>query len=365
MEHPVAGYASHRQERSKTPPAFVHGGTSWKLSESGGSPVLEAHPGSPVEITGRRPFLPMSPTAQRLYHGSDEELLKFERKKLGTIEEGVKKDGVAAKGYFSVGHRVASSENESTMFLAKRMAASSQPFFIPAKVPEDEELPQVPATTPGSILSASIISPSVTPPVTTPGSISEDDKSIMDTSKSLVDTSVESTAMDFDFETDNGVWISAHPKFNESRASLASTTTAFSAPTEYRYSQALTVDTSVASSAASMMSSVGSIQSATTATSSDMYGWEEELDRKVSIESGNPGWNQNYITRIGPSGERVGPRGRGGLQDYPFRRTDGKRRSLLHRVLNLSGSRRTSLDEVTMTRGLSPQNECECPTTSA
>jgi len=335
MEYPVSGYSSHRQERKKT--AFVHGGTSLRLSESGGSPVLEAHPGSPVEITGRRPFLPMSPVAQRLYHGSDEELLKFERTKLGKIEEGVKKDGVTAKGYFSVGNRVASSENDGMKAPARRMqVAGSQPFFIPAKVPENEEYVHVPAITPGSV--------------------SGDDKS-------MIDTSVESTAMDFDFETDNGVWISAHPIAHESRTSLATTTTATSTLMDDRYSHgALTVDTSVASSAASMMSSTGSIQSAITTTSSDIYGWEEELDRKISIESGSQGWDRDLVRRV-PHGGRVGPRGRGGVQDFQFRRADGKRKSLLYRVLNLSGSRRASVDDVSMSGAIGPQNEI--PTTSA
>jgi hypothetical protein len=344
MEHPVAGYSSHRQERKKK--AFVHGGTSLKLSDNGGSPVLEAHPGSPVEITGHRPFLPMlmSPTAQRLYHGSDEEISKFERTRLGKIEEGVMKDGVAAKGYVSVGNRVASSENESAKFPAKRMqVAGPQPFYIPAKVPEDEEIPHTPVPT--------------VPTVPTPGSVTGDDKSV-------VDTSVESTAMDFDFETDNGVWISAHPIPHESRTSLSTTTTAASTLMDDRYSQyshgALTLDTSVASSSASMISSTASIQSASTATSSDIYGWEEELDRKVSMESGNHGWG--YVQRI-PQNGRVGVRGRGGVQDYQFKRADGKRRSLLYRVLNLSNSRRASVEDVSMSGAVSPQNDC--PTTSA
>lgn len=344
MEHPVAGYASHRQDRKKT--AFVHGETSLRLSDSGGSPVLEAHPGSPVEITGRRPFLPMSAVAQRLYHGSDEEISKFEKTKLGRIEEGVKKDGVAAKGNASVGNRVASSEGDSVKFPAKRMqVAGAQPFYIPAKVPEDEEVPPTPVLT--------------EPTTPTPSPMIGDDKS-------MVDTSVESTAMDFDFETDNGVWISAHPiARSESRTSLSTVTTAASTLMDDRYSQyshgALTLDTSVASSAASMMSSTGSIQSASTATSADIYGWEEELDRKVSIESGNHGWD--YVRRIPQGGRMVGPRGRGGVQDYSLRRPDGKRRSLLYRVLNLSSSRRASVEDVSMHGALSPQTDC--PTTSA
>ncbi|KAH8772167.1 hypothetical protein BGZ57DRAFT_764418 [Hyaloscypha finlandica] len=326
MEHPVAGYSSHRQDRKKT--AFVHGGTSLRLSDSdkGGSPVLEAHPGSPVEITGRRPFLPMSATAQRLYHGSDEELLKFERTKLGKIEEGVMKDGVAAKGISSVGNRATNSEIDSAKFPAKRMqVAGPQPFYIPAKVPEDEETPEVPTPTVPTV-----------PPV---------------------------TAMDFDFETDNGVWISAHPIAHESRASLSTATTAPSTLMDDRYSQyshaALTLDTSVASSAVSTMSSTGSIQSASTATSSDIYGWEEELDRKVSLESGNWG----YVHRIPQGGRMVGPRGRGGVQDYQFQVPDRKRKSLLYRVLNLSSSRKASVEDVSMSGASCSQNDC--PTTSA
>jgi len=58
-----------------------------------------------------------------------------------------------------------------------------------------------------------------------------------------------------------------------------------------------------------------------------------------------------------------GARGRGGVQDYQFRHTDGKRRSLLYRVLNLSNSRRSSVEDVSMSGAISPQNEC--PTTSA
>lgn len=346
MEHPVAGYSSHRQDHKKT--AFVHGGTSLRLSDSdkGGSPVLEAHPGSPVEITGRRPFLPMSATAQRLYHGSDEELLNFERTKLGKIEEGVTKDGVAAKGISSVGNRATHSENDSAKFPAKRMqVAGPQPFYIPAKVPEDEEIPEVPTPTVSTV-----------PPVSTPGSVTGDEKSI-------VDTSLESTSMDFDFETDNGVWISAHPIAHESRASLSTTTTAPSTLMDDRYSQysraALTLDTSVASSAVSTMSSTGSIQSASTATSSDIYGWEEELDRKVSLESGNWG----YVHRIPQGGRMVGPRGRGGVQDYQFRVPDRKRKSLLYRVLNLSSSRKASVEDVSMSGANCSQNDC--PTTYA
>jgi hypothetical protein len=123
-----------------------------------------------------------------------------------------------------------------------------------------------------------------------------------------------------------------------------------------RYSQyshgALTLDTSVASSAASMMSSTGSIQSASTATSSDIYGWEEELDRKVSMESGNHGWG--YVQRIPLGGRTVGTRGHGGAEDYQLKRADGKRRSLLYRVLNLSNSRRESVEDVSISGTICP-----------
>ncbi|PVH84501.1 hypothetical protein DL98DRAFT_349537, partial [Cadophora sp. DSE1049] len=275
---------------------MVHGGTSLRLSEGSESPVLEAHPGSPVDLTGRRPSLTAAMAVQRLYHGSEEEFSKFERstKAVGRKEEAITRNGVAAKGY---SNGVNGGERE-VLKIPKRRVTGLQPFYIPAKVPEQEEIHQV---------------------------------TIHGDSKMALDTSVETTAMDFDFEEDNGTWISAHPIGHESRTSLATTTTAASTLVDDRFSNgALTLDTSVASSAASMMSSAASIQSASTTTSSDIYGWEEELDRKTSSE-GRHAWEREVARRLPSGGRTLGPRHRGGGL-YAA----GKRKSLLYRVLNLS-----------------------------
>jgi hypothetical protein len=188
--------------------------------------------------------------------------------------------------------------------------AAVQPFFIPAKVPEHQEVHHIPS------------------PV--------DDRM-------SIDTAMEPTPMDFHFEEDNGIWISAIPIANGSKTSVATTTTAASTLVDDRLiHSALTVDTNVASSAASILSSAGSIHSATT-NSSDIYGWEEELDRKSSIEAHQP-WVREPHRRLPSGGRTMGPRMRGDVPIY--RRNDSKRKSLLHRVLNISGSRERQSDDI-------------------
>jgi len=288
-----------------------------KLSEGSGSesPVLEAHPGSPVDLTGRRPSLTAAMAVQRLYHGSEEEFSKFERstKLVGRKEEGITRDGAAVK----VNSNGLKGVERDVLKIPKRRGTGlQQPFYIPAKVPEQDEVLHI--TIPGD-------------------------------SKMVLDTSVETSSMDFDFEEDNGTWISAHSIGHESRTSLATTTTAASTLVEDRFSNgALTLDTSIASSAASMMSSAASIQSASTTTSSDIYGWEEELDRKASIE-GHRAWERDLARRLPSGGRTFGSRyrggGSGGGAGGGFYAA-GKRKSLLYRVLNLSSSReRRSLAE--------------------
>ncbi|TVY82103.1 hypothetical protein LSUE1_G004252 [Lachnellula suecica] len=322
MEHPVAGVSRPLDIRKNK--ALLHGGTSLKLSEGDSSPVLEAHPGSPVDISERsRPSLAASLT-QRLYHGSDAELAKFERKKLaGKKEEAIKRDGVAAKGYCPVIHSGAIIGQESAIPTTRLMqVAGLQPFYIPAKISEQDEIVH-----------------SVARVNSTVDSIDGEPRRLS------VDTEM---AMEFDFKTENGIWISANPLARESRSSLATTTSAITTSTlvDDRLSHgALTVDTSVASSAASMMSSVGSIQSATTTGSADIYGWEEELERKESIED-TVVWEREIGRRL-PGGGRARVRS-GGIHEYNYKRMgDGKRKGLLYRVLNLSGSRRASADDGT------------------
>jgi hypothetical protein len=298
-----------------------------KLSDGGNSPLLEAHPGSPVDLTGRRPSLAASLASARS-SGSNTDLRSPRSPRLGGRSEGgVRGGGMAAKENASVPNR---EENNEMKPPQRRMqVATVQPFYIPAKVPEEIQV----QTTP----------------------VSGDDRM-------SVDTAMDASLMDFDFETDNGVWISAHPIAHESRTSLATTTTA-STLIDDRFSHgALTIDTSVASSANSMISSsAASIQSA---ASSDLYGWEEELDRKSSID-GRSAWEREMSRRLPSGGRTMGPRLRGGINDLEYKRGgDGRRRSLLYRVLNISG-RRSSEDSGMGMSAMSVSPSTECPTTSA
>jgi hypothetical protein len=306
---------------------LVHGGTSLRLSDGGNSPLLEAHPGSPVDLTGRRPSLAASLASARS-SGSNTDLRSPRSPRLGGRNEGdVRGGGVAAKENTSVPNR---EENNEMKTPQRRMqVATVQPFYIPAKVPEEIQV----QTTP----------------------VSGDDRM-------SVDTAMDASLMDFDFETDNGVWISAHPIAHESRTSLATTTTG-STLIDDRFSHgALTIDTSVASSATSMISSsAASIQSA---ASSDLYGWEEELDRKTSID-GHSAWEREISRRLPSGGRTMGPRSRGGVNEFQYKRAgDGRRRSLLYRVLNISG-RRGSEDSGMPMSAMPTSPATECPTTSA
>ncbi|KAH8592797.1 hypothetical protein B0O99DRAFT_689347 [Bisporella sp. PMI_857] len=307
MPHPVIGPMEHPVQSGrcrKPPPPQLHGGTSLKLSDAGPSPVLEAHPGSPVDISrARRPSLAASLISARSPYGSTQDLSNSERspKAIGQVEESIGRDDVAAKGLQSTPS--VTEEKDHTKSLRRVHLGGMQPFYIPAKVPENEEVS-----------------------ITT--------RSVHGDDSASVDTAMDHET-DLHFETDGGTWITANPIAQESRTSLSSTTTVTSTLMDgSRYSQGLTLDTSVASSAASMMSSTGSTYSAST-NPSDIYGWEEELDRKSSIESTNP-WERDLARRL-PSGGRthMGPRYHGSHA--------GKRKSLLYRVLSLSGRRGTAL----------------------
>ncbi|KAG0652278.1 hypothetical protein D0Z07_0955 [Hyphodiscus hymeniophilus] len=322
MEHPVAGLATRRKVAATQ---LVHGDTSLKPSDA--SPLLEAHPGSPVDFSRQRPSLAASLSSTRS-DGSIRDPRSPRSPRLeGNIED-VRRGGVAAKENASVGED--REENHEMKPPHRRMQVTAvQPFYIPAKVPEEIQVQTTPV----------------------PG----DDRM-------SVDTAMEESLMDFDFETDNGVWISAHPIASSSRTSLATTTTA-STLIDDRYSHgALTIDTSIASSATSMISS--SAVSFQSAASSDIYGWEEELDRKASIERYNV-WEQEMARRLPSGGTILGPRARDGIQDFQYKRGgEGRRRSLLHRVLNLSG-KRVSEDPGTGISSISSPSSADYPTTPA
>jgi hypothetical protein len=345
MEHPVVGLTRPRGVRKN--PALLNGGTSLKLSEGDLSPVLEAHPGSPVDISSRpRPSLAAS-LNQRLYHGTDAELAKFNERKAriqGRREDSIRRDGGAAKGsIFGGGRDAKKKDGEALVPNHRRMqVAGANPFFIPAKITEQEEV--LHPISPLALDDVDILMTDVTPIGTprTPGTPDEEAASTPTAepaSRLSLDTEM---SMHYDFKTENGIWISANPLAMESRSSLNTNTTYMSNSTitDDRFdrmstvSHALTLDTSVASSAASMMSSIGSIQSA---SSADVYGWEEELDRKETNETMSA-WEREVSRRLPSGGRTLGPR-RDMSGGY-----GGKRKSLLYRVLNLSGGRRASTD---------------------
>ncbi|KAJ8060067.1 hypothetical protein OCU04_011677 [Sclerotinia nivalis] len=274
----------------------------------GVSPLMVAHPGSAVDISGRRPSLV---TAMASTHvDNDEKGFSFGSsrshkiiKSWGITEEGrnmsrgVGEDDVAAK--------LGSYLNEKESAQAKIIQVAGLPFYIPAKVPEGDE----------------------------PRKSSE---------MTVTDTEVDA---DFDFEEDNVTWISAHSSAHASTASLATTDSSTSTIMDDRsHDDTLTADTSVACSSASSIYS-----SSAASTSTDIYGWEGELERKSSESS--PSWDHRSelgaAMRRLPSGCRTtGPRGgyTGGLPQFSYKRADGKKKSLLYRVLNISPPKRLNDD---------------------
>lgn len=153
--------------------------------------------------------------------------------------------------------------------------------------------------------------------------------------QSPVDSATKSSMLTFDFGFQSSPQTDACPHRNDSKSSLATTTTAMSTLNQRRYSHgALTVDTSVASSASVASSTTSTVSSPDSVCSpiintNDHYGWEEELDRRLSVE--NPQARELELARRIASGDTVvGP-----LHEPAPTRLDIKRKSLLYRVLNL------------------------------
>ncbi|OWP00346.1 hypothetical protein B2J93_3896 [Marssonina coronariae] len=291
--------------------AMVHG-TTLQLSDASDSesPVLVAHPGSPVDLTGRCPSLAAALTIQCLYHGSEEEVFNTERstESVGVRGERIREDGVAAKAYTDRVNGYGTLEQD-TQLIPRRRALRRPSRYAPAKVPEQDQAAHG---------------------ISCPGG-----------STNVTTTLSETTQMDFEFgeHSERGLCISAHPTAHESRSSLATTSTAASTFVDDKSSySALNIDTSVASSAASMVSSATSIQSAVTMTSSDIYGWEEGLDRQIRRNRHNP-CEREGARRLPSGGRTMGPRHRDGVHDHQDQLGAVKRRNLLCRVLNFSGSR--------------------------
>jgi len=224
------------------------------------------------------------------------------------------RDGVAAKGVISTIEK--RDERENIKSPRRPFMSSMQPLHIPAKVPENEEV---------QVITTSVYS-------------EDNDNASLDT---VMENSDE---MDFQFDADeNGTWVTANPVASVSRSSLATATTGASTLiddsnrfSQYSHAPSLTVDTSVASSATSMMSSSAST------CSTDIYGWEEELGRMSSTDGRNP-WVTDTARRLPSGGRTYGPFPR---RHEVYKRADGKRKSLLYRVLNLSGRRSGNTEEV-------------------
>lgn len=274
---------------------------------------MVAHPGSPVDISGRRPSLV---TAMASTHvGRNEKDFSFgssrshkSSKTLGNIEDGrimsrgIGGDDVAAK----VGSLITGRETREKM-----MQVAGSPFCIPAKVAGQDE----------------------------PRKSSE---------TIAANTEVHE---DLDFEEDNGTWISANSEAHASKLSLMSTSSTSTIVDDRSPDDALTTDTSIACSSASRTysSSAASINSCISGTSTDIYGWEEELERKSS--EGSVSWDHRSelgaaMRRLPSGGRTMGPRMgfATGVQDFSYKRADGKRKSLLYRVLNISSTKNVGDD---------------------
>jgi hypothetical protein len=276
----------------------IHGGTSLRLSEGDPSPVLEAHPGSPVDISCRR--CPSLTTYMPAYsYESDTDYVDGEiSPSMNRIEMGIRRGDVAVKGNTSnMNDVVMDDEQTPTQF------ETMKTFYIPDQVADE-----------GPVHNATSLAQT------------------QDASQAAV---METSWFDFDFGFDKRPRISSNTPGNDSKSSLATTTTtAISGPNNRRFSHgALTVDTSVASSATSMASSATSTYSAVTNTT-DVYGWEEELDRRMSIEN-RLAWDATVTGRATSGGRMTVARTGSDLYDAPYKRGDMKRKGLLHRVLNI------------------------------
>ncbi|TGO72534.1 hypothetical protein BELL_0443g00010 [Botrytis elliptica] len=294
-------------------------------STQGASPLMVAHPGSPVDVSGRRPSLVANLASMHVGKEKDFSFGFSRSQTWANIEEGrsmsrgIGGDDVAAK--------LGSAINEKEMAKAKMMQVAGSPFYIPAKVIEREEPRKSSETT-------------------------------------TTDTEVHA---DFDFEGDNGTWISAHSEAHSSRTSLATTTSSTSTIMDDRSpDELLLADASVACSSASSIYSCSTVStnSCASSTSTDIYGWEEELKRKSS--EGSPTWDHRSelgaaMRRLPSGGRTMGPRTEcSGVQQLSYKRADGKRKSLLYRVLNISSTKRLN-DEIppvpTMPSFYSTQND--------
>ncbi|RDW60785.1 hypothetical protein BP6252_12168 [Coleophoma cylindrospora] len=200
-----------------------------------------------------------------------------------------------------------SSETNGQRITRRSPPLHSQPFFIPANVPEHDEI----HTT------------------STPLYLSENEPS--------GDTTAKFPCPEPEY---CGTWVRTSPG-PESRSSFATTTTCVSETLQNEAGFAPQSPIAVSDGSASVLSSPAAsiVSSAISTNSSDIYGWEEELDRKTTEPYS--GWERQSARPL-PSGGRSGyqttrvSRLRPDNCQYQFKRVDPKRRGLLYRVLNLS-----------------------------
>lgn len=261
--------------------------------------MLEVHPGSPLDLSNRRrPSFAAAMAAQQSHFNAHvKQLTRLDDSR----ENGIVAEGVVAKSGCECEYLDTKSAPRTRI-----STAATQPFFIPAKVPEQLEIHSLPSP-------------------------SDDGMSL--------DGSVDS-ALDFDFQEENGVWISAIPRANDLHSSFVSCHALHNTLAESKLiPTGGMIESSLAFSGASTLSSSASLTSGTT-NCSDVYGWEEELDRKSSMDLYSPLGTESFQRRL-PSGGRT-PTMYVRNESLTSRQIVGKRKSLLHRVLNMS---RRDLDD--------------------
>ncbi|RFU23689.1 hypothetical protein B7463_g12649, partial [Scytalidium lignicola] len=308
--------------------------TTLRPSDGGLSPLLEAHPGSPVDLTHRRTSTVTSLgtiRASELDRAPDRPMSARSPASAGSNkEEDFRRGAVAAKPFDTINDNKDDHNNGISHYGdAKSIRSMSESIHIPLKAPSQVEIRTIPSL----------------------ASLCSDDR----LSGMSIDTTME-ICPDLGGDEDLQTWISnLSPKHILSRNSIS---TANSTLCDDRSIHGDISRFPTGSSALSTSSE--SIFSTTTVT--DMYGWEEELERQVlekhrtaiderrrSIGSGvglgigpieflEPNWGPPGAERTVARQMRI-PVQRHLRGDRSRERVDGgKRKSLLYRVLNISPS---------------------------
>lgn len=266
--------------------------------------ILEAHPGSPVDLSGCRPSLAASMASASLYRPMEKKVVDSYRFQtsptfLEDSDDVLKGDDVAAKE--------SNLGTDSQRVIHTSSPAQSPTFYVPAKYPEHDEVHTI----------------------LTPVCLGED--------KSSDDATMKVPCPEPRYSV-TGVHA---PSGHGSGSSFATTATCVSETPPNDNASVPNSPVAISDGSASMLSSSATsvVSSTVSINSSDLYGWEEELDRKSA--GAYSGW-ERQATRPLPSGGRSGyqatrvPRIRPDNHPCQVKRVEFKRRGLLYRVLNLS-----------------------------